>query len=71
MLVGDALAMPVHWYYDVPAIKKDFKGWITKYEKPKNLHPSSVLRVSNTGRCYLLLYITASIQGKQEAQNLH
>jgi ADP-ribosyl-[dinitrogen reductase] hydrolase len=23
-VVGDALSMPVHWYYDPKAIKKDF-----------------------------------------------
>ena len=32
--VGDALAMPVHWYYDLSQLRKDF-GSITKYEAPK------------------------------------
>lgn len=50
MFVGDAVAMPVHWYYDVPAIKRDFDGWISKYERPKNKHPTSILRVSNKGK---------------------
>lgn len=34
MFVGDALAMPVHWYYDRYRIKQDF-GQITQYEAPK------------------------------------
>ena len=24
LFVGDALAMPVHWYYDVAALQRDF-----------------------------------------------
>ena len=32
---GDALAMPVHSYYDVSQLKRDF-GEITKYEAPKS-----------------------------------
>jgi hypothetical protein len=32
--VGDALAMPVHWYYDLNQLRRDF-GAITKYESPK------------------------------------
>jgi ADP-ribosyl-[dinitrogen reductase] hydrolase len=32
--VGDALAMPVHWYYDTNQLRQDF-GSITKYEAPK------------------------------------
>nr|CAB3262948.1 uncharacterized protein LOC100185653 [Phallusia mammillata] len=49
LFIGDSVAMPVHWYYDVPAIKRDFGGWIYKYEAPKNDHPTSILRVSNKG----------------------
>lgn len=32
--IGDALAMPVHWYYDLNQLRKDF-GKISKYEAPK------------------------------------
>ncbi|CAK8698537.1 unnamed protein product [Clavelina lepadiformis] len=49
LFIGDAVAMPVHWYYNVPAIKDDYNGWISKYEKPKDDHPTSILRHSNTG----------------------
>ncbi len=31
MYIGDALAMPVHWYYDTNQLRRDF-GQITKYE---------------------------------------
>jgi hypothetical protein len=32
--IGDALAMPVHWYYDLSRLKSDF-GRISCYEAPK------------------------------------
>ena len=49
LFIGDAVSMPVHWYYDVTMIKFDFKGWISKYESPKDQHPTSILKISNTG----------------------
>lgn len=32
MFVGDALAMPAHWYYDVAALQRDF-GVIRHYRR--------------------------------------
>jgi len=49
MFVGDALAMPVHWYYDVSAIQRDF-GTIRDYQAPKDHHPSSIMTLASTGR---------------------
>ena len=37
--MAEAVSMPVHWYYNVPQIKEDYNGWITKYETPKDIHP--------------------------------
>jgi hypothetical protein len=34
MFVGDALAMPVHWYYNIAALQRDF-GVIRDYQPPK------------------------------------
>lgn len=42
MFIGDALAMPVHWYYDRAALKRDY-GEIRGYVAPKNPHPDSIL----------------------------
>lgn len=42
MFIGDALAMPVHWYYDTLALMKDY-GEITDFLQPKNPHPDSIL----------------------------
>ena len=42
LYIGDALAMPVHWYYDRAAIKRDY-GMVRDYLAPKNPHPDSIL----------------------------
>jgi ADP-ribosylglycohydrolase len=41
-LVADAVAMPVHWYYDTAALDRDY-GALEGYQKPKNPHPDSIL----------------------------
>jgi ADP-ribosylglycohydrolase len=33
-LIGDALGVGCHWYYDLECLKKDF-GWVTDYVDPK------------------------------------
>lgn len=50
MFIGDALAMPVHWYYDTKALKRDY-GLVTDYVSPRSPHPDSILwRSSYTPR---------------------
>ena len=41
-LAADAVAMPVHWYYDRAALARDY-GRISSYLAPKNPHPDSIL----------------------------
>jgi ADP-ribosyl-[dinitrogen reductase] hydrolase len=48
MFVGDALAMPAHWYYDVAALKRDF-GELRDYRAPTTYHPSSIMSLASTG----------------------
>ena len=40
--IADALAMPVHWYYDTAALARDY-GRVQDYVRPKNPHPDSIL----------------------------
>ena len=40
--IGDALAMPVHWYYDRAALKRDY-GVVREYLAPRNPHADSIL----------------------------
>ena len=47
--IGDALSMPVHWYYNQKSIFEDYNGWITKFESPRPEHPSAIMNVANTG----------------------
>lgn len=50
MYIGDALSMPVHWYYDVRRIKADFGAQgITTYREPVKKFPGSIMNLSNTG----------------------
>lgn len=42
MWIGDALAMPVHWYYDRGALFRDY-GRVTDYVPPRPHHPDSIL----------------------------
>jgi len=41
-LVADALAMPVHWYYDREALRRDY-GTVDHFIAPRNPHPGSIL----------------------------
>ncbi|OWF44409.1 uncharacterized protein LOC110458390 [Mizuhopecten yessoensis] len=53
MFIADALAMPVHWYYDPNDIKDGYGGWLTGFTAPEKHHPSSILTISatdNSGR---------------------
>jgi ADP-ribosyl-[dinitrogen reductase] hydrolase len=48
MFIGDALAMPVHWYYNTQALQEDY-GKVSDYLQPRNPHPDSILwRSSHT-----------------------
>lgn len=40
--IADALAMPVHWYYDRSALRQDY-GIIRDYTAPKSPHAGSIL----------------------------
>lgn len=41
-LIADAVAMPVHWYYDTAALDRDY-GEIHGYLAPRNPHSGSIL----------------------------
>jgi ADP-ribosyl-[dinitrogen reductase] hydrolase len=48
MFVGDAVAMPVHWMYNLRELKKDY-GTIREYVAPREKLVNSILSLSNTG----------------------
>ena len=49
LFVGDALAMPAHWYYDIAALQRDC-GTIRDYQAPNAHHPSSMMGLASTGQ---------------------
>jgi ADP-ribosyl-[dinitrogen reductase] hydrolase len=48
IFIADALSMPVHWYYDTSALKRDY-GKISTYQAPKEKHPTSIMNLASTG----------------------
>src|SRR5207244_2222570 len=34
-LIGDALGVGPHWYYDLEEMRRDFGNWITGYTTPR------------------------------------
>lgn len=48
LFCADSLAMPVHWYYSLDQLKRDY-GKIEGYVKPKEHLEGSILNLSNTG----------------------
>ncbi|XP_033935449.1 uncharacterized protein [Pseudochaenichthys georgianus] len=48
MCAADSLSMPVHWFYDVDDIQREFRGWIREFRAPRDKHPSSIMSLSNT-----------------------
>jgi len=55
LCIGDALAMPVHWYYNRQALFEDY-GRVTDYLVPRNPHPDSILWRSS--------YVAANFRGE-------
>ncbi|MEY3000572.1 MAG: hypothetical protein RL648_786 [Verrucomicrobiota bacterium] len=41
-LVADAVALPVHWYYDTSALDRDYPD-LENYQAPRHPHPDSIL----------------------------
>lgn len=48
MFVADALAMPVHWYYNRVDIERAFPGGVKKLEDAPGFHPSSIMSLHST-----------------------
>ncbi|HEY9194401.1 MAG TPA: ADP-ribosylglycohydrolase family protein [Methyloversatilis sp.] len=71
--IGDALAMPVHWYYTRERIPIDY-GDITGYLTPHNPHPDSILwrsRYAVTGTTDDILHDQARYWGGPRGIHYH
>jgi ADP-ribosylglycohydrolase len=50
IFVADALAMPVHWYYNPLDIERAFPGGIIAFEAAPGYHPSSIMSLHSTSK---------------------
>ena len=50
LFVADALAMPVHWYYNPMDIERQFPGGISQFEAAPEFHPSSIMSLHSTSQ---------------------
>jgi len=50
LFIGDALAMPVHWYYSVMDIECQFPGGVNDFEDAPAHHPSSIMSLHSTSQ---------------------
>lgn len=50
LFVGDALAMPVHWYYRVADILRDFPDGVTELHPAPERHPGAIMSLHSTRR---------------------
>mmetsp|Transcript_34092 Transcript_34092/g.96640 ORF Transcript_34092/g.96640 Transcript_34092/m.96640 type:complete len:447 (-) Transcript_34092:138-1478(-) len=62
LVVGDAFCMPVHWYYDVKNLKKDYgeagpQGMLA----PKRVHPESMVSMMTYGGTLDILHDKAEL----------
>lgn len=48
--VGDALSMPVHWFYNPLDIEKAFPGGVKKMHAAPHFHPSSIMSLHSTSK---------------------
>ncbi|WP_062062358.1 ADP-ribosylglycohydrolase family protein [Cellvibrio sp. OA-2007] len=46
--IADALAMPVHWFYNPLDIYEAFPGGVQKFEAAPEFHPSSIMHLHST-----------------------
>jgi len=68
-LIGDALGVGPHWYYDLDQMRKDYGEWIDQYTAPKPNRFHAGLQAgenSQTGQVTTLLLESISEQGEYQ-----
>ena len=72
-LIGDALGLGPHWYYDLEELRRDYGPWITGYTDPKPHRYHAGLKagdLSQAGRILVLLLESLAEHGTyDEARN--
>jgi ADP-ribosylglycohydrolase len=74
-LIGDALGLGPHWYYDLTELRKDYGDWITGYTNPKPGRYHAGMKagqLSQTGLILVMLLRSVVEQGEyQEVDFTH
>jgi len=71
-LIGDALGLGPHWYYDLTELRKDYGHWITGYTNPKPGRYHSGMKagqLSQTGLILVMLLRSVVAQGEYQAED--
>lgn len=55
VLIGDALALGPHWYYDLDELHRQYGGWITDYTDPRPGHYHAGMRAGQLSQTGLLI----------------
>lgn len=54
-LIGDALGLGCHWYYDLDALRRDYGAWITDYSTPRPERYHGGMRAGQLSQSGLIL----------------
>ncbi|MDN5872366.1 MAG: ADP-ribosylglycohydrolase family protein [Nitrococcus sp.] len=57
-LIGEALAVGPHWYYDLDALRADYGSWISDYTEPKPGRYHAGLKAGESSQAGFLLELT-------------
>lgn len=57
-LVGDALGLGPHWYYDLEALRRDYGPWITDYTDPRPERYHGGMKAGQLSQAGLILGLT-------------
>jgi ADP-ribosylglycohydrolase len=71
-LIGDALGLGPHWYYDLTELRRDYGHWITGYTNPKLGRYHSGMKagqLSQTGLILVMLLRSVVEQGEYQAED--
>lgn len=57
-LIGDALALGPHWYYDLEALRRDYGAWIDGYTDPRPDRYHAGMKAGQCSQAGLILVLT-------------
>lgn len=61
-LIGDALALGPHWYYDLEQLRKDYGDWVSNYTDPRPNRYHAGLKAGQSSQAgYLLTMLMQSL----------